>query len=123
MRHSILIVDDNVQRLLTLSALLESDGYDVLTCADSRQAERILSLATVDLVVLDYFMPVMSGGELALGLRRNFPHIPIVLYSSALSLPELVMSMVDGCISAEGEPEALRARVREILDARQAKAS
>jgi len=123
-KDTILIVDDNPRRLTGLSALIEGQGYAVLTALDGHQALRLLSLSEVDLVVLDYYMPNMSGGEVALEMRRLHPDVPIVIYSAALSLPELVISMVDGFISATGEPERLLEKIDEVLGQRQvAKAS
>jgi CheY-like chemotaxis protein len=114
-QFSILIVDDQVDRLTTLSAVLESNSYHVLTALNGGDALRLLEATQVDLVVLDYYMPVMNGGTAAMEMRRLYPAIPIIIYSGALTLPDLVISIVDGFISTSEEPEVLLTKISDLL--------
>jgi two-component system, sensor histidine kinase and response regulator len=123
LKFTILIVDDKRERLATLSAVLEHNGYDVISALNGSDALRLLLTNPVDLVVLDYYMPVMSGGTVAMEMRRMYPAIPIIIYSGALTLPDLVISMVDGFISTSEEPEILLSKISELLQPVLAKAA
>ena len=81
---SILIVeDDRILRRL-MSALLQSEGYDILEAADGvdaiQAAKRYPGL--IDLLVTDIHMPNMNGHDLSHWFRNKQPDIPIVVMSS-----------------------------------------
>ena len=68
----VLIADDNVDHVMTLSALLEADGFDVRT---AHRAEDILPLTrsfSPDVCLLDIGMPRCNGYETARRLRAEF---------------------------------------------------
>jgi CheY-like chemotaxis protein len=68
----ILIADDNTDHVLTLSTLLEGEGFDVRTAS---QAEQILPLTESfrpDVCLLDIGMPRCDGYETARQLRQKF---------------------------------------------------
>ncbi|MBD3161068.1 MAG: response regulator [Candidatus Eisenbacteria bacterium] len=61
----VLIVDDEVLLLRTLSNALREGGFDVLVASSAEEAERELSAAEpVDLLVLDVKLPGKSGLDL-----------------------------------------------------------
>jgi CheY-like chemotaxis protein len=62
----------------------------------------------VDAVVLDYSMPGMHGGEVARRMRQSKPHVPILLLSAYVGLPDEVSSLVDVYMTkGEGAPALL----------------
>lgn len=68
----ILIADDNADHVLTLSTLLEGEGFDVRTAS---QAEEILPLTESfrpDVCLLDIGMPRCDGYETARRLRQKY---------------------------------------------------
>lgn len=70
MSPRILIVDDEVLLLRTLSNALREGGFDVLVASSAEEAERKLENAEpVDVLVLDVKLPGKSGLDL-LGERR-----------------------------------------------------
>jgi CheY-like chemotaxis protein len=63
----------------------------------------------VEVVVLDYSMPGMHGGEVALKMRQTKPHVPILLLSAYMGLPADVTSLVDLYMTkGEGPPILLK---------------
>jgi CheY-like chemotaxis protein len=81
---TILVVDDEFDLTSTLRAVLESEGYQVLTCNDSREALGRAHSARPDLVIMDVMMPGLSGFEVLQQLRRSpeLDALPVVLMSS-----------------------------------------
>ena len=62
--ETILIVDDEKNYLLVLSAVLEDEGYEVLTALNGSEALEIQKRSDLDLILTDMKMPGMSGIEL-----------------------------------------------------------
>lgn len=67
----------------TLAMMLNYYGYDVTAVGDGREATRMLSEVTPDLVVMDWRTHGLSGLPLCLALRRRWPMIPIVVVTSS----------------------------------------
>jgi CheY-like chemotaxis protein len=84
----VLVVDDDSPLRQSLAAVLEDYGYRVEQAANGKEALEYLRAAPVtpSVILLDLMMPVMSGGELVVELRRNhqFATIPVVVMSAAL---------------------------------------
>lgn len=84
----ILVVDDDSLVRDTLSALLEDMGHVIVAADSGSQALAAFQQAgRFDLLVTDYAMPGMTGGELAVSLRKIDPALPIVMatgYAEAL---------------------------------------
>ncbi|MGC9502251.1 response regulator [Baaleninema sp.] len=67
----VLIVDDDVQELALLKALLQPWGLNVQTLSEPRQFWQVLESFTPDLLVLDLEMPDYSGIELCQVVRNE----------------------------------------------------
>ena len=59
----ILVVDDDKNTRKLLKAVLENDGYEVVTVEDGKAALEMMNRTYIDLVVLDIMMPNMDGYE------------------------------------------------------------
>jgi CheY-like chemotaxis protein len=106
--HLVLCVDDEVVGLRVRKILLERAGYKVLTAADGHSGLELFATHPVDVVVLDYSMPGMHGGQVAEKMRQTKPEIPILLLSAYVSLPDEVRSLVDVYMTkGEGAPAFL----------------
>ncbi|PCJ54969.1 MAG: hypothetical protein COA79_21365 [Planctomycetota bacterium] len=78
MKYSILIVDDTDIIRALIKEILESSGYDILEASSGKDALGIMSNKSVDLIITDIFMPEMSGIELAIKIKSNFPQIKVL---------------------------------------------
>jgi CheY-like chemotaxis protein len=116
----ILCIDDEELGLRIRSRVLEREGYRVQTAVDGPTGLRIFASERVDVVVLDYAMPVMNGGEVAVEMRRLRPEVPILLLSAYVNLPQEVLHVVDGALVKGDGPNALLGRLRQILALRNA---
>src|SRR5579862_7695553 len=104
----VLCVDDELIGLRIRKILLERAGYRVLTAPDGALGLKIFSAEPVEAVVLDYSMPGMHGGEVAIRMRQAKPEIPILLLSAYIGLPNDVLSLVDMYMTkGEGAPVLL----------------
>jgi CheY-like chemotaxis protein len=83
----ILVVDDNATNCLMLEATLNHFQADVLTCRSGAEALEMLSVEAlkktpVQLVLLDYHMPRMSGIDVAKAMMAAGLETKIILLSS-----------------------------------------
>nr|WP_295871169.1 response regulator [uncultured Chitinophaga sp.] len=77
----VLLVDDDMRNVFSMSALLEEQGVCVLTAADGREALAVLDRHhEVDLVLMDMMMPEMDGFEAIRHIRseRRFMQLPVI---------------------------------------------
>jgi CheY-like chemotaxis protein len=84
---TILVVDDEIANAEVLSLILEEEGYRVFCAANGRHGLDRVAEVQPHLVVLDFMMPLMNGGDIGRTLRSGAATrgIRIVMNSS---LPE-----------------------------------
>ena len=78
----VLVVDDDKNTRMFLSAVLENAGYTVFTACDGEDALGVMDREHIDLVVLDIMMPKMDGYEFTRTLRENNNNLPILMVSA-----------------------------------------
>ena len=111
----VLSVDDEPGILKTRQMLLEYEGYEVHSAVDGEKALELFAANPIDLVLLDYFMPGIDGGKVALEMKRLRPEIPIIMVSAS-PMAITVKACVD-CIVPKGEgPLVLFKRMKEMLE-------
>lgn len=78
---TVLLADDDMRNVFSISALMEEQGISVLTAADGREALDVLHRhPAVDLVLMDIMMPEMDGYEAMKQIRADarFQQLPVI---------------------------------------------
>ena len=88
-KAKIMIVDDNISLRLYSGILLKNAGYDVIEADNGRTALTYLQESTIDLILMDSQMPIMSGIDATKEIRTNRQYsshkdVPIICYSGSL---------------------------------------
>jgi CheY-like chemotaxis protein len=85
--RTILIVDDEWALAEVLSAILRDEGYRTLVAGNGREAETLLRAESVDLVIVDFMMPIMDAPELIAWMKDQgaLQSVPVIIMTS---LPE-----------------------------------
>ncbi|MCB0108272.1 MAG: response regulator [Caldilineaceae bacterium] len=83
----ILVVDDDPVMLELLSDVLHRDGHTVLTAQNGQEAIRICRDQQVEVMVLDYMMPNLSGEDVVRAVRQFEPDIQIIIQTAVDTLP------------------------------------
>ena len=94
--ETILIVDDEKNYPLILSAVLQEEGYETLTANSGTEALEILNHADVDMVLTDMKMPGMDGIELMEKIKADHPHLPIIMMTAYGTVEKAVEAMQKG---------------------------
>lgn len=77
----LLIVDDEPNINDTLAIIFRIRGYTVITANTGAEALRQLSEERPDLALLDVALPDMSGLEIAIRIRTEYPECKFLLFS------------------------------------------
>lgn len=71
MAKKIMVVDDEKSLQELVRAILEKEGFDVITASDGNECLGKLETVKPDLILLDMMMPGMSGREVCEKIRAN----------------------------------------------------
>src|ERR1039457_868804 len=107
---NILLVDDNRDGLLVRRSLLEEIGCCVSIALNGEEGLKLFQAGKFDVVVTDYRMPRMNGGELIQRIRALEPNARIILLSGfvePLGLTELNTGGPPGSTNCPNEPPLL----------------
>jgi signal transduction histidine kinase len=77
--YTILVVDDQEETLASVKLVLEREGHRVLLADNGRRALELFGEHEVHLLLVDYFMPRMTGDQLIAEIRKVDPYVQIVL--------------------------------------------
>jgi DNA-binding response OmpR family regulator len=80
-KRRVLVIDDNPDIRNTIQWLLEGEGFVVSLAENGRDGLGLQRRQPADLVVTDIFMPEQDGIETIWQLRKEFPHVPIIVIS------------------------------------------
>jgi len=117
MPTSILIVDDEPRYLRLLEANLCTEGYEVITAQNGKEAIEMFSVNPVDLIVLDVMMPLMDGFETCQRIRQ-YSNVPIIILTAKGEEYDRVRGLDVGADDYLVKPFSvmeLLARVRAVL--------
>jgi signal transduction histidine kinase len=76
---SVLVVDDQQEALVSVRQLLEREGHQVLAAESGAQALAFFKDHDVQVALVDYFMPHMTGEQLVREIRNFDPYVQIIL--------------------------------------------
>ncbi len=111
---TVLCVDDEKIGLRVRKIMLESHGFRVLTANNGQQGLSLFDNNHVDLVVLDYYMPGLNGGDVAAEMRRRRPNVPIIFLSAYFSLPPAALELANAFITKGDPPDVLIEKIQEL---------
>ena len=109
--RTILLVDDNQEYLEATRLVLEHEGHTIITADNGKLALSIIRESHIDLLLLDFFMPGMTGEEVIRELRTFDTQLQIILqtgYASECPPRELLKRLdIQGYFDKSEGPEKL----------------
>lgn len=81
---TVLVVEDEFGIVDVLETVLSDAGYRVLTASNGKQGLVRLSQEKPDVILLDFMMPLLSGGEMlrAMASEPAYQRIPVIMMSA-----------------------------------------
>ena len=125
LQKTVLVIDDDISSCEILYELFDKENYRVLVGINGQEGVRILtehqdSNESIDIIILDKFMPVMDGIEfLKQPILKNYSLTPIIMLSANLNQKETVEAFRNGVwdtITKQGDLEMVLERVKIQLD-------
>ncbi len=83
--QTILLADDDAEYLEATRLLLEREGHRVLMATNGPAALELLREHQIDVLLLDYFMPGMTGEQVVVKLREFNPYVQVILQTGYAS--------------------------------------
>ncbi len=96
MYPAVLIVDDEITIIESLSGILSDDGFEVIHAFNGYEALKKIETESPDIVLLDIWMPGMDGIETLREIKQKFPNIPVVMITGHGSIESAVEATKSG---------------------------
>jgi two-component system, OmpR family, response regulator CpxR len=112
----LLIADDDIELCHLLKEYLEQEGFSVSLSHDGQSALEQLSSQEFDLLILDVMMPVKSGFDTLLELRKS-NNVPVLMLTAKGEKIDRIVGLemgADDYVTKPCDPRELVARIRAI---------
>jgi CheY-like chemotaxis protein len=103
-KPKVLLVDDDPDVAWGLGRCLARAHFSITTCADGAEAIALLSSRDFQVVVTDISLPRISGLAVADWIRRNRPHIKVIIMTAFGSPAMRQLSLRKGAIQYLEKP-------------------
>jgi two-component system, NtrC family, response regulator AtoC len=100
----ILIVDDELNMRLVLSAMLKKEGFEVSSASNGREALQILQSTKIAVVISDLKMPDIDGMELLTCVSERYPEIPVIMITAHGTIATAVEALKKGAFDYITKP-------------------
>lgn len=115
--YTILVADDEKDIVSALKIYLTSDGYNVLTAYNGKEALEVLESNEVHLILMDIMMPQLDGLTALTKLREKY-NTPVIFTTAKSEDADIIIGLnlgADDYITKPFNPVELLARVRSQL--------
>jgi two-component system NtrC family response regulator len=100
----ILVVDDEEIIRLACQRVLTEEGYEVQSRPGGPEALRLLAEELFDVAIVDLKMPRMDGIEVLQAIKRDYPHIPVIMITGYATVESAVEAMKSGAFDYLPKP-------------------
>lgn len=114
----VLVVDDDDRLRALLKQYLSENGFFVSTAANTKEADELLDVFAVDMLVLDVMMPKETGLQYAKRLQGRTPAPPVLLLTARGEADDRIEGLETGArdyLPKPFAPRELVLRMENIL--------
>ena len=117
MTEKVLLVDDELDFLDTLSERMRARGMDVSTTTSAEEALKKVDAESYDAIVLDLMMPEMDGLELLKAIKKKRPELQVILLTGYATVGKGIEAMKFGAVDFLEKPADLKVLTEKIKEA------
>ncbi|HEY9100392.1 MAG TPA: ATPase, T2SS/T4P/T4SS family [Thiobacillus sp.] len=96
--YRILLVDDEPNVLRALQRVFQQENYQVVTASNGQEALELLSRETFHLIISDYMMPVMNGGDLLRKAKEVCPELIRIMLTGHADTGAIMAAINEGAV-------------------------
>ncbi|RZM28796.1 MAG: response regulator [Pedobacter sp.] len=118
MPKKIMICDDDPGILEMMEMIIEEYGFEVFTEANSLHVLKGLEREKPDLLLLDIWMPLLSGDQVLKNIKANaqFVDLPVIMYSASAEGQSIAQgSGADDYIAKPFDMDELETKIRKLI--------
>ena len=115
--YNVLVCDDEKDIVSALQIYLKSEGYQVFSAYNGKEALKIINREDIQLVLMDIMMPEMDGIE-AMCKIREISNVPVILLTAKSEDTDKVLGLTVGAddyVTKPFNPVELQARVKSQI--------
>ncbi|MCK5198125.1 MAG: sigma-54-dependent Fis family transcriptional regulator, partial [Spirochaetales bacterium] len=113
----ILIIDDEPGIRTVLSDIIKDENHQVFTGGDGFEGLAILKEETIDLVILDVWLPNMGGIDVLKEIKKEYPDIEVIMISGHANIDIAVKAVKLGAYDFLEKPLSLDKIINLITNA------
>jgi two-component system, NtrC family, nitrogen regulation response regulator NtrX len=113
----ILIIDDEPGIRTVLSDIIRDENHEVLTAGDGFEGLAILKAESVDLVILDVWLPNMGGIDVLKEIKKEYPNLEVIMISGHANIDIAVKAVKLGAYDFLEKPLSLDKIINLIKNA------
>jgi len=121
-KQRILVADDEPYLVKIIRMRLELAGFEVITVTNGQDALDEVKAIKPDLVVLDWLLPKLSGGEVCSAIKHDnaIRNIPIIVYTASTEVENVTKLFgdkfgPDACINKLEGTDVLISNIHSLL--------
>ena len=95
-KQTILIVDDEINILKSMRRMFKQAGYEVFTAESGLEGLALLADQSIQVILSDFRMPVMNGGEFLAQVKINRPDVVSLILSGYADFDSVLAVMNQG---------------------------
>ncbi|MBU0927306.1 MAG: sigma-54 dependent transcriptional regulator [Spirochaetes bacterium] len=115
---AILVIDDEPGIRATVKDILEDEGYRALTAEDGYAGLDLLRVESVDVVILDVWLPKMGGIDVLKAIKADHPAVETIVVSGHASIDMAVSAVKLGAFDFIEKPLSIERLITAVRNAR-----
>ena len=115
--YNVLVCDDEKDIVSALQIYLKSEGYQVFSAYNGKEALKIINREDIQLVLMDIMMPKLDGIQAMIRIREK-SNVPVILLTAKGEDSDKVLGLTVGAddyITKPFNPIEVSARVKSQL--------
>ena len=114
--QKILVIDDSATNVVLLDAILQKEGYEVITSLTAKEGLKYVSSMNPDLILLDLLMPEVSGFDFMKTFNKmeKTKDVPVIIVSAVGTSENKQLSKELGAVNFINKPVDIPALINLI---------